>query len=346
MEPQFPVKHKEIDMRWGIVMTVNEPVALVECNVRWHLSVGARAVFVHLDDPEDTGATRLSDIPGCVVQRSHADYWKARRPKQGRPASQMRRQTINANHTQNQCDLDWLFHIDADEFIWHDGDFLAELAAHNDPLVELNLPVLERLFPDGPQATLFEGPFRVTSDLEEAMAEQAFGPFAAFMKRGQYSHGAGKSGVRVRAGLRLGVHNATRTGSEGRQRRAAKRISTTARLLHFDGVTPLHWVVKCLRYLQTPVDVQSAILQPHRAAQMEWMSNRCTDIGSVHAAHRTLFTATRERQRQLQKFGLLRDIPFDPEQVLGARCPDLSVSAFDADVIQRNPWLRDLDLGI
>ncbi|APX10434.1 hypothetical protein BWR18_00995 [Tateyamaria omphalii] len=329
----------ENGLRWGAVLTANEPLALVETNVRWHLATGASAMFVFLDDPDDPAAEALSDITDCTVQLCDDAYWRARRPHKGRPASQMRRQTINANRAQNRCDLDWLFHIDADEFIWQDDDLAAELAAQTDPQTELNLPVLERIFPPGAQSTLFEGTYRASSDLTEDDAEAAFAPFTQFMKRGQYSHGAGKSGVQVGAGLRLGVHNATRTGSEGRQRRAAKRVSTTARLLHFDGLTPLHWLMKGLRYRQTPPDVQAAILQPHRAAQIEWLLDNATNLEQARSAHRTLFALSPERRAQLTRFGLLRDIPFDPARVLGPDCPDLHMAGFDADLMRRNPAL-------
>lgn len=336
---QFSLKSGENGTRWGVVLTVNEPAVLIETNVRWHLATGAGAVFVYLDDPGDASAPTLAAIPGCVVQACDNAFWRARRPNKGRPASQMRRQTINANHAQNLCDLDWLFHIDADEFIWQDGDLATELAAHGDPTVELNLPVLERIFPDGPQDTIFDGTFRVTSDLAEEQASAAFAPFYAFMKRGQYSHGAGKSGVRVGAGLRLGVHNATRTGSEGRQRRVPKRVSTTARLLHFDGLTPLHWVMKCLRYQSTPPEVQASILQPHRAAQIDWFAQHSAHMDQARAAHRTLFGLTKVRAQQLKAHDLLCNVPFDPGAVIGSACPDLGVDAFDADLLRRTPWL-------
>ncbi|WP_193743469.1 glycosyltransferase family 2 protein [Tateyamaria sp. ANG-S1] len=329
-------------MRWGVVLTANEPVALVETNVRWHLATGAAAVHVFLDDPDDPAADVLSGIPGCKVQRCDEAYWRARRPNKGRPLSQMRRQTINANRAQNRCDLDWLFHIDADEFIWQDGDLADELASHGEPQTEVNLPVLERIFPKNTQSTLFEGAFRASSDLSPEEAEAALAPFTGFMKRGQYSHGAGKSGVQVGAGLRLGVHNATRTGSAGRQRRAAKRVSSTARLLHFDGMTPLHWLMKVLRYRQTPPEVQVVILQPHRAEQIAWMLENANTLQDAQAAHRTLFAMTDARHAQLARFDLLHDIPFDPVRVIGPACPDLSIAAFDADVLRRNPQLATL----
>ncbi|WP_299043744.1 glycosyltransferase family 2 protein [uncultured Tateyamaria sp.] len=323
-------------------MTANEPGALVTANVQWHLATGAAAVFVFLDDPEDPAAASLAAIPGCHVQLCDDAYWTERRPTKGRPPSQMRRQTINANFAQNRCDLEWLFHIDADEFIWQEGTLAAELATHDDPMTEVNLPVLERVFPDGVQAGLFDGSFRATSDLSAAACDAAFGPFARMMKRGQYSHGAGKSGVRVGAGLRLGVHTATRTGSEGRQRRAAKRVSTSAVLLHFDGLTPVHWVMKVLRYAQTTPEVQAQILQPHRAAQVAWLLERCATMAEARAAHRDLFALTPDRHARLVRFGLSHTIAFDPAARVGAAMPDLMPAGFDADVVRRNPWLRDV----
>ena len=308
----------------------------------WHLATGAQAVFVFLDDPLDPAAAILADIPECHLVLCDDAYWAARRPRKGRPPSQMRRQTINANFAQNRCDLHWLFHIDADEFIWQDGNLASELAAHPDPMTELNLPVLERVFPDAVQTGLFDGPFRATSQLEADVARDAFGPFAEMMKRGQYSHGAGKSGVRVGAGLRLGVHNATRTGAEGRQRRAAKAVSRMARLLHFDGLTPLHWVMKALRYKQTPPDVQAQILQPHRAAQVDWLLDRCATLADARTAHHTMFGLTDDRRARLTQRSLLHAIDFDPVREIGALGRDLSPEAFDMDVLRRNPWLRDM----
>ena len=327
---------------WGVVMTACEPAALVVTNVRWHLATGAAVVFVFLDDPDDPVAADLGGILGCRVQLCDDSYWAGHRPQRGRPLSQMRRQTINANAAQATCDTDWLFHIDADEFIWQDQELRTELATLTKGDTEVNLPALERLFPDARRQThLFEGAFRASADLPQADAEQAYGAQAAFMKRGQYSHGAGKSGVPVGQGLRLGVHNAMVQVAD-RWRRAPKHVSTTARLLHFDGLTPLHWAMKFLRYRMTPPDVQSTILQPHRAAQIDWMVTRSDTLMEACRAHAELFDLTPKRRAQLQAFDLLREIPFDPQAILGAEMPDVSPEAFDADLIARNPWIREV----
>lgn len=326
---------------WAVVMTVCEPLALVLTNVRWHLATGAAAVFVFVDDPDDPAAAALGAEPGCHVQICDGPYWRDTVGRAARPASQMRRQTINANIAQDRCAADWLFHVDADEFILQTGDLRAELATQAAGGVEVNLPAYERLFPHpGPQADLFDGAFRATAP-DGIDARAAYGPFESFMKRGQYSHGAGKSGVPVGGRFRLGVHNATIRGTKP-ARRAPKHVSQTARLLHFDGLTPLHWVMKAVRYRLTPPKVQQAILQPHRAAQIDWMVERGETLATALGAHRDLFALTPERRAQLDAFGLLQEARFDPRRVLGAAVPDLSVAAFDAELHARNPWFAPM----
>lgn len=323
-------------------MTANEPEALVLCNVRWHLAVGAKSVHVYLDDPQDPAAETLRAIAGCHPTLCDDAYWTGHRGKRGRPDSQMRRQTINANAAKAVATSDWLIHIDADEFIWQNSALGSELAQIEAANTEINLPVLERLFPHGrTQATLFEGMFRATADLEEAEQKAAYGPFEAMMKRGQYSHGAGKGGVRVGDSLRLGVHNATERRGD-RWRRAGRHVSTSAQLLHFDGLTPLHWLVKVLRYRRTPTEVQKTILQAHRMAQIDWMLERSETLDMAYDAHHQLFALTQVRRAQLEQFDLLADIPFDPIETLGSDGPDVSPEAFDAALLARNPWVARL----
>ncbi|WP_223426496.1 glycosyltransferase family 2 protein [Tateyamaria pelophila] len=327
---------------WSVVMTVCEPRALVQTNVLWHLATGASAVHVFFDDPGDPAMASIRQIAGCQAVVCDSAHWRELNGRKGRPASQMRRQTLNANAAQAVARTDWLFHIDADEFIWQDGNLRSELEALGRGQTELNLPVLERMFVEtAGQRSVFDGMFRASSQLSGADARAAFGEFAPFMKRGQYSHGAGKSGIAVGQGLRLGVHNATIRGSE-RWKRAPKQVSRTTRLLHFDGLTPLHWAMKGMRYRLNPPDVRNAVLQTHRAAQIDWMLEQGETLEDLLRAHASLFLLTSDRCRRLRGFDLLCEVPFDPGHVLGASAPDLSVAAFDADVRARNPWLDDI----
>ncbi|MEP1355897.1 MAG: glycosyltransferase family 2 protein [Tateyamaria sp.] len=158
-----------------------------------------------MDDPQDTAADALRASLGCRVLVCDDAYWAERRGKRGRPASQMRRQTINANMAKDAANSDWLFHIDADGFIWQDSSLSDELVQVEDANTEVNLTVLDRHFPEGgKQCTLFEGAFRASADLSEEDQKSVYGPLAAMMTRWQYSHGAGNGGVRTSGPLRLG----------------------------------------------------------------------------------------------------------------------------------------------
>ena len=103
--------------------------------------------------------------------------------------------------------------------------------------------------------------------------------------------------------------------------------------------------MKGLRYRQTPPEVQASILQPHRAAQIEWLLEKAVDLAQARAAHHALFALTDERRAHLNRFDLLHDIPFNPALVLQDACPDLSVAAFDAELLRRNAALAEV-LGV
>lgn len=102
--------------RWGLVSTVKAPVAAIERFVAWHLGQGAARVLLYLDDGDAALARHLTRIPGVQAIACDAAYWQARGR---RPDKHQVRQTQNATHAHRHArrDLDWLAHIDVDEFI-------------------------------------------------------------------------------------------------------------------------------------------------------------------------------------------------------------------------------------
>ncbi|MEM6588366.1 MAG: glycosyltransferase family 2 protein [Pseudomonadota bacterium] len=104
---------------WGVVSTIKAPARDILNFAAYHIDLGAQRVFIYLDAPNDTAFAALKKHPKCRVIVTDDGYWKRRK---GRPEKHQPRQTANATHCYNRDpQVDWLVHIDADEFLWSPG---------------------------------------------------------------------------------------------------------------------------------------------------------------------------------------------------------------------------------
>jgi hypothetical protein len=332
------------EARWGIVMTVMEPRALLLSNVAYHLATGAAEVHVYFDDPDDPLCDEVAALPGVVATRCDAWHWRRTAPIRARPDTIRRRQALNANHAQRRAGVDWLIHIDADEFLVQSRPLGHELAHVAELGCEIVFPVAERIFQrDRPQETFFDGLFRTSTKGLNRRADGVhndriiFGEHYPLLLHGVLGHSAGKCGVPVGQGYEIGIHWAYR--GKGKERtRAMRYVSTSTTLLHFDGLTPLHWLGKLLRYAD--YDPQTLSIAPHRRAQIEIMVDIARDRAAILEFHREMKAFDAAGLDRLRGFGLLRETPFDPRpeiaRVLGT-CPDVHPAPFDAALLARNP---------
>ncbi|MFN3954787.1 MAG: glycosyltransferase family 2 protein [Pararhodobacter sp.] len=317
---------------WGLVLLAREPAALVLSHLAWHLDLGAREIHLYLDDPADPAADAAANLPGVQITRCDDRFWQALAG--ARPALQTRRQTLVASHAYVRAGVDWLLHLDADEFVHAPAPVAAELARHADFAGYLALPNLERAFTRADPACIFEGVFRRPlprgAELPAALAHQE-----PFVVRGVCGHAAGKAISRTGQGYRLQPHAPRLDGAQVPSRRA-----NGLELLHFDGLTPLHWLLKLMRYAQHPPESWARFLGPHRRAQLEHVRENLADPHALRAFHDRLKTCP--EPEALTKVGLIDMLPFAPETALRrwlAEMPDLSVAAFDAALRAREPAL-------
>lgn len=124
-----PVETRPEQLRWGIVSTVKAPLRKVAEFIAFHLDLGAHRVHIHLDVPDPDLAERLAHPKVRFIQCDDA-YWHGK-PNRARSTHQMR-QVFNATRVYRMTKLDWLAHIDVDEFILTPQP-MPELLAQVDP---------------------------------------------------------------------------------------------------------------------------------------------------------------------------------------------------------------------
>ena len=312
-------------------MTAREPAQLVLANVHYHLGQGASEVHVFLDDPDDPAGAFLSEVANCQVYRCDAEHW-ARVNKGRRPERQTRRQAVNATYVYRETGVDWLIHLDADEFLYHHRPLSEELKYAPQTPGYLALQVRERAFA-GPQKDLFEGVFRVPFTGRNALNAQLFGELTPFQTHGVSGHAAGKSCVPTGMDYRISIH-APRTLSG---KRLPPLQSSSTVLLHFDGLTRLHWIVKMLRY---QAGKPEGLVGPHRLAQLEFMRDGCQDLSEIAEFHDMLKAVDDEECARLSALGLLEHLPFDvggaARGAVTTAGLSLEAKAFDAELRKRN----------
>jgi hypothetical protein len=343
---------------WGIVMLANEPEALLLANVGYHLGTGAQKVYVYLDNPADPLAGRLSAIPGCEVTLCTPVFWRKTGP--GRPMLQTKRQIRIASHAYRQTNLDWLVHLDADEFIVQQRPLAEELQHFPRGQGFIRLQNQERAYyQDQTPHSMFEGGFRIPFRGGAAMEPALFRDLTPFFAMGVAGHAAGKAAVPTGFNYKLLVHAPRKrlpklqlAGPAGME--PASDFSTadakgalpalasaSSVLLHFDGLTPLHWMLKILRYSDHPSEQWPWFLGPHRQKQLEYALRDGATPASLGAFHDRLKAVTQAEATRLTALGLFSAEPFDPiaaiERGLDAPAPDLSATAFDAILRAQNP---------
>jgi hypothetical protein len=221
---------------WGLVATVKAPEEQVLAFVAHHLSLGAQHIWLYFDDPDDPAFARASGLHGVTATRCTDAYWTARR---GRHERHQNRQARNARDAQGQCKLDWLGHIDVDEFLHAPrpvGDILADqppetVALRMEPFEAVHTPGLpDDIF----TARYFRGPLGARfGDLRAQIME----PYDLLLPKGHLSHTVGKSFCRPQAkGVKLRLHLVFRDKEQ-----LQVPVHPELRLLHFHAQDPVIW---------------------------------------------------------------------------------------------------------
>ncbi|OWY04248.1 MULTISPECIES: glycosyltransferase family 2 protein [unclassified Thioclava] len=268
--------------RWGVVATVDEPAALVAAYVAHHLSIGASEVHVFFDRPNPEAEALLAPVEGAFIHHSGDDDWE-RSWRRKRPARHQGRQKYNATRALTETELDWMIHCDADEFVSLVRPLEWELAKTGEQKAWLRLEVDERCYLDRkPGPDIFSGVFRRRWDGFQDDGLMFYGFRARFLKKGLAGHVAGKPVVRAGRGYAIGVHYPLKDW-DSKENDLPYRPSYNGRLMHFDGLTPLHFILKMLRRATTKVKGQPVPYVGSRKAQFAEAAERAADPAELKA---------------------------------------------------------------
>lgn len=331
---------------WGVACTCREPTQLVIAFVAHHIALGAREIWLFLDETQPDLEALLTQIPQVKMQVCDAAYWtstKGRRPRAIEP-----RQIANLDFAYNQTELPWLVHLDADEFLHADLPIAEILDALPEAVDYITFMPRERAFEQGViQQDLFDGVFRQPIPRTWAGAQSLFAGSEEFLRRGVLGHAIGKSMMRTGRPLLPGIHTPRRPRAYRNVPFEAWDIQR-ARLLHFDGLTALHWSAKLLRAAiaqdQRRGEAKSGV-PDHRNNQITRMQGLGANIENAWSMHETLKTIRDVQMKRLRALALIEDYALTIEQDIQAlgldREIDLSREAFDAALAALQPQISE-----
>ncbi|MDZ4393649.1 glycosyltransferase family 2 protein [Cypionkella sp.] len=334
-------------MRWSVVATVSEPAPLVAAFVAACVVRGATEVHLYLDTPQPALEAALAGVPGCVLIRCDAAYWRAL--PEGRPWAPSDRQRYNLQGAYDNSRVDWLLHIDADEFLSRGGDVAAALAALPASCLVAQVPVVERVYLTAPDPDdIFDGVFRRPNPLPlQAQVDAIDGAVAPFLRQGMTGYPSSKAFFRTGRGLQTDIHSARNV--------TLADISPLQgwQLHHFDGLTLQSWIGKRQRVIAQQPGWRS--FAPARCAQLQAIAAE----GATQDEHAALYLAIKQlspaRAAALAALDLITpgdlDLRGDLARVFPGLGFDLSVAGFDGCEIRylaRRPqgWVARIAAGL
>ena len=224
---------------WGVVATIKAPLRDALGFAAWHVEAGAHRLYLYLDDADTRTGAMLSAHPKCRAMLTDAAWW-AKRGR--RPDKHQVRQTRNATHAYRRAgDVDWLAHIDVDEFLVAACPLADLLAALPPDVLTARIRPMEVLA-DG-DGTAFKA--WVPPGPDRARLTAALYPnYGPHVTGGFLSHLAGK--VFLRTGLpdvAFRIHNVFR----GEDQNPGPVELDAVALAHLHTTSWAHWV-STLRY--------------------------------------------------------------------------------------------------
>ncbi|WP_281971992.1 glycosyltransferase family 2 protein [Ruegeria faecimaris] len=192
---------------WGIVSTIRGSAPDILRFAAYHLDLGADRMYLYLDEPCPAAFNALNRHPRIEIRNCDEGYWANR--KRERPDKHQVRQTANASFTYRKAEVDWLAHIDLDEFLWPQSDLGAILAEIPQHIPAVRVRPIE---PVGGTEDLYKA-YIPAGQGRDGIVQALYPNFGGFVLAGFLSHVQGK--LFVRKGLpkiNFRIHNLFQDG--------------------------------------------------------------------------------------------------------------------------------------
>jgi hypothetical protein len=317
---------------WAVVATVDEPPAVVQAFVAWHLAQGASHIYIYCDRPDDPVMPLLAPLSKVTATGCDAAHWALL--GRNRPRRHEVRQVRNARHAYAATKADWLVHIDADEFLWAArpvADILSQLPDEIDGFVA---PVAERMHTlEDAGESVFEGAFRRPFHGTGSEGRAAFGRGYHLTFKGLTCHAQGKTFARTGRAISLSIHRA-RSDVKGYDVCHERASHDDLALLHFDGLTPLHWAFKLARMAYVAEKKGGMPPPQHRQRQADALR---ADVGQAADLYHRLKSVDADQEVVMRRHGIWSDQRCDINAALTVYFPDC-VAQLRPEAI--DDWLR------
>ncbi|MEP5151633.1 glycosyltransferase family 2 protein [Planktotalea sp.] len=311
--------------KWGLVSTIKAPLPDILGFAAYHLQQGVHRLYLYLDAPDETTYNALKAHPKIRVTQTDAAYWakKGKRPDKHQP-----RQTINAADAYaKRVEVDWLVHIDHDEFLVWDEPLGAQLAQLPQDLLCARIRPIEALTWDGPQTEPrpFKG-FALPMPERRRISEALYPTFGPYVNGGFLSHVAGKMIYRTGVeGLSVKIHRAF---LNGKALDDEQELDQT-KLCHLHGDDWDSWRAQ-YEYrkekgayraeLCAPFDKDKGALNMHSLLEKIEADD---PVDGLRRFHTELCASRAELLDGLKQHGLLHWHTLDLEQAIAEQFPDI-----------------------
>lgn len=188
---------------WGLTATILAPKAEILQFAAYHIEAGAHRLYLYLDDPASDAFAPLKAHPKIRVRRCDAAHWQKLGGK--RPVKHQVRQSRNATHAYgSKTDVDWLIHMDVDEFLAPQISVADSLGQIEKGSQCARVRPMEQLAGTGDSYKSF-----IPNGAERSKTVRDIYPeFGRYVKGGFLSHVAGKLFVRTGlSDISVRIHN-------------------------------------------------------------------------------------------------------------------------------------------